>query len=390
MDRAIIHLNITDFAVAVERIRDSSLREVPLIVASGQAAKTRTLVFDMSEEAYQDGVRKGMQLNLARKYCRQAQVITPRPALYRKAMAALVKRVVYYTPLVEQGEEDGHLFMDVTGTHRLFGPAPDIAWRLRKQVLNDLGLDPVWSLASNKLVSKVASRMVRPFGEYIVGAGEEDAFLAPLPLSMLPGVKAEEIQILEDFNLRRIGQLAQLTRKQLLVPFHKRSAYLYDASRGRDRTAVVPGKTKNDQIAGEHTFEEDTGTYSEVQSALTMLVHGIGRDLRCKGMLGQRMGICLIYGDGKKTYRQATKKGGSDNDFLLRSMALTALDKAWGRRIRVRSCALTCDRLVPRSGQQTLFVMQSHREQQQEKIMTAMDKVCSRFGDESICLGTAF
>lgn len=390
MDRAIIHLNVTDFAVAVERIRDSSLQRAPLIVATGEAAKARTLVFDMSEEAYQDGVRKGMRLNIARKYCKQAQVITPRPALYREAMAALVKRVVYYTPLVEQGEEDGHLFMDVTGTHRLFGPAPDIAWRLRKQVLNDLGLDPVWSLASNKLVSKVASRMVRPFGEYIVGAGEENAFLAPLPLSMLPGLKDEEIQILEDFNLRQIGQLANLSRKQLQVPFQTRGAYLYDASRGRDRTAVVPGQIKNNQIGGEHVFEEDTGAYREVQSALTMLVHEVGRSLRRKGLLGQRMGICLTYGDGKKTIRQATQKGGSDNDFSLRSMAFSALDRAWTRRIRVRSCALTCDRLLPRSPQQTLFVMQNHREQQQEKIMAAMDKVCNRFGERSIRMGTAF
>lgn len=389
MDRAIIHLNVTDFAVAVERIQDSSLKRVPLIIATGEAGKTRTLVFDMSEEAYQDGVRKGMRLSLAHKYCNQARIISPSPALYRRAMGALVKRVVRYTPLVEQGEEDGHLFMDVTGTHRLFGPAPDVAWRLRKQVLSDLGLDPVWSLASSKLVSKVASRMVRPFGEYIVGAGEEDAFLSPLPLSILPGLKVEEIQILEDFNLRQIGQLAQLSRKQLLVVFQKRGAFLYDVSRGRDGTAVFPGEMRDNQITVEHIFEEDTAAYAEVQSALTLLVHAIGRGLRRQGMLGQRMGICLTYGDGKKTYRQATKKGGSDNDFVLRQLALTVFDKAWGRRIRVRSCALTCDGLLPRRQQQTLFVMQNIREQQQEKIMTAMDMVCSRFGDGRIYLGTA-
>ncbi len=388
MDRSIIHLNVTDFAVAVERLCDSSLRRVPLIVASGDAT-SRTLVFDMSEEAYHDGVRKGMHLKIARKYCRQAVVITPRPVMYRRAMAAIVKRVVPYTPLVEQGDEDGHLFLDVTGTHRLFGPAPDIAWRLRKQVRNDLGLDPVWSLASNKLVSKVASRMVRPFGEYIVGAGEEHSFLAPLPLSMLPGMKIEEIQILKDFNLKQIGQLAQLSRKQLLVPFQKRSAYLYDACRGRDKSAVLPGTMKNNQIKEEHVFEEDTGSHFEVQSALTLLIHEIGRRLRRKGLMGQRMRICLSYSDGKQICRQAIQKGGSDNDFFLRSMALTALDSAWRRRIRIRSCILICDRLLPCAQQQTLFVMQSTKEQQQKKIMMAMDTVCDQFGAKSIRLGTA-
>jgi DNA polymerase-4 len=386
-DRAIIHLNVTDFAVAVERIKDSSLKRVPLIVAPVQAS--RALVYDMSEEAYGDGVRKGMRLSLAKKYCRHAQVVAPQPALYRRAMGALVKRVTFYTPLVEQGGEDGHLFMDVTGTHRLFGPAPDIAWRLRKQLQKELGLDPVWSLATNKLVSKVASRMVRPFGEYIVGSGEEPAFLAPLPLSMLPGLKAAEIRILADFNLSRIGQLANLSREQLLVPFQKRGAYLYDASRGLDKTAVLPGSCGNRKISRGHTFEQDTGAYKEVQVVITTLVHAIGRTLRQQGMLGRRMGIRLSHSDGTKTIRQATHKGGSANDFLLRKLALAALDRAWGRRIRVRDCTLICDRLLPRSRQQTLFMMSSRQELQQEQVLTAMDRVYNRFGTGMLHLGTA-
>ncbi len=389
MDRAIIHLNVTDFAVAVERIGDSSLRHSPLIVASGIAGKSRAVVYDMSEEAYQDGVRKGMSLQQANRYCRAARIIPPRPDRYRRAMAALVKGVIHYTPLVEKGEEDGHLFLDVTGTHRLFGPAPDIAWRLRKQLAADLGLDPVWSIASSKLVAKVASRMVRPFGEYIVGAGEEHVFLAPLPLSMLPGLTAEEIKILQDFNLHRIGQLAELSRRQLLVPFRKRGSYLYEASRGRDHTAVRPVPEKGDSFSVEHIFEEDTASYTEVEAAVAMLVHGVGRSLRRRNMLGRRLKLVLVHADGKKSQRQVGRKGGSDNDFVLRNMAFGALGQVWGRRVRVRSCVLICEHLLPRSPQQALFVLKSLREEQQEKIITAMDQICSRFGDGSIVLGNA-
>ncbi|MBU1233258.1 MAG: hypothetical protein KKC77_10235, partial [Proteobacteria bacterium] len=364
-DRSIIHLNVTDFAVAVERLQDSSLKRIPLIVAPEQAA--RALVYDMSEEAYGDGVRKGMRLDLARRYCRRARILIPRPGLYRKAMTALVAQAIHYTPLLEQGEEDGHLFMDVTGTHRLFGPAPDIAWRLRKQVLKKLGLDPVWSLASNKLVSKVASRMARPLGEYIVGSGEEAEFLAPLPLSLLPGLSSQEVGLLRDFNLERIGQLAQLSREQLAVPFRRRGEYLYDASRGHDRTPVMPGGTGGGgQFCREHHFEGDAAEDSELQGVLTSLVHEIGRQLRQEGKVGQRVGVRLTYSDGRDSVRQATQAGGTDNDFLLRQLALTALSRAWQRRVRIRSCVLICDRLLPRSRQQTLFVLRSCREVQQE------------------------
>ncbi|MBM9536914.1 Y-family DNA polymerase [Desulfobulbus alkaliphilus] len=76
-----------------------------------------------------------------------------------------------YPPLAEGSRGNGHL--DVTGTHRLFGPPPDIGWRLRNTLRRDLGFDPIWSVAPNKLVAKVTSRLVKPRREYIVAGGEE-------------------------------------------------------------------------------------------------------------------------------------------------------------------------------------------------------------------------
>lgn len=386
-ERHIIHLNVTDFAVAVERVCDTSLAQVPVILAPGRAA--RGIVYDMSEEAYQEGVRKGMPLSVARRYCPRAQILEPRLPLYRKAMTALVKQVDGYTPLVEQGEDDGHLFMDVTGTHRLLGPPPDVAMRLRRQVLKTLGLEPAWSLASSKLVAKVASRMVRPFGEYIVGTGDEHSFLAPLPLTLLPGLQEKELQILADFNLATIGDITRLSRQQLSVPFQKRSAYLYDASRGRDRSPVLPRQASSLRIVREHVFAEDTAKYQELKWALTGLVHEAGRSLRREKMLSRRLGISLTYSDGRGCSRQATHRRGTDNDFCLRTLALTALDRAWRRRIRIRRCVLCCDRFLPRSLQQTLFVMDSEQELRQQKIMAALDAVRDRFGSDSLRLASS-
>lgn len=385
-DRSIIHLNVTDFAVAVERVCDKSLASVPLIVAPRQAA--RGVVYDMSEEAYQDGVEKGMSLSLARRYCPAAHILDPRVSLYRKAMTALVKEVASYTPLVEQGEEDGHLFMDVTGTHRLHGPPPDIAWRLRKRVVKSLSLDPAWSLGTNKLVAKVASRVVRPFGEMIVGAGEEHAFLEPLALALLPGLHTAERKVMADFNLLTIGDLARLSRQQLLVPFQKRGGYLYDASRGRDITPVAAGVDRSLQMTREHVFAEDTQKAQELETVLTGFVHELGRCLRKKKILARRVVVSLSYSDGRSVSRQALDVNGTNNDFALRKLTLTALARSWKRRIRVRSCALSCDRFLPRSPQQSLFTMQAVQEVQQEKLLAAMDAVADRFGHNSLRLAS--
>ncbi|MGB5986878.1 MAG: hypothetical protein WBG37_16370, partial [Desulfobacterales bacterium] len=114
MDRAIIHLNIADFAVAVERTLDRRLRERPVIVAPLDAP--RAAVYDMSEEAYQAGVHKGMPLAEARRICREAHLQMPRFERYVQAMAALLQRARPFTPRIEPGLDDGHLFLDVTGT----------------------------------------------------------------------------------------------------------------------------------------------------------------------------------------------------------------------------------------------------------------------------------
>ena len=88
MDRSIIHINVADFAVAVERVLDRRLDGRPVIVAPEGAA--RAAVVDMSEEAFQTGVRKHMPLGRALRRCRDARVLPPRPDRYGQAMARML------------------------------------------------------------------------------------------------------------------------------------------------------------------------------------------------------------------------------------------------------------------------------------------------------------
>lgn len=94
-------------------------------------------------------------------------------------MAALLKRAAPFSPLVEAEEDSGHLFLDLTGTGRLFGPPQDVARRIRCTVRGELGLDPIWGLAANKLVAKVATRVVKPKGSTWWSRGARRPFCGP-------------------------------------------------------------------------------------------------------------------------------------------------------------------------------------------------------------------
>lgn len=385
-DRSIIHLNVADFAVAVERVVDTSLQKRPVIVAPLQAA--RAAVYDMSEEAYKDGVRKGMLLRQASRLCRTARVLVPRPELYRRAMQAFASEAREYTPVVEHGAEDGHLFLDLTGTHRLFGAAPDVGWRLRKQVHDKLRIEPIWSLAASKLVSKVASRLVKPVGELIVAPGEEEVFLRPLPLSLLPGIGLGERQRLLEFNIKKVGQLASLDKTQLYSVFGRRGDSLYEISHGIDNDLVVNQGCQAPEIRNEHVFADDTGDYRELGATVSSLAVLAGMELRATRMAVRRVVLCLRYTDGSQAIRQASTRRGRFDDFSLRTMALLALKRAMTRRVRVRSCELICDRLCRQSPQLSLFPEPDRVDVRQEKLCAALDAVRNRYGRSSIRFGS--
>lgn len=383
--RSILHLNVADFAVAVERVVDLSLRGKPVLVAPLQAA--RAAVYDMSEEAYRDGVRKGMLLNRATRLCRTAQVLPPRFDLYRRAMGSFVEEARAYSPVLEYGTEDGHLYLDITGTHRLFGTPPDVGWRLHRQIRSKLAIDPIWSLAGSKLVAKIGSRLVKPVGEYIVADGEEQRFLAPLPLTLLPGLSGPERQRLHEFNIVRIGELAALSRMQLHGVFGNRGESLFALSRGLDDSAVRPEEDQPPRVVREYIFSNDCADRALLRGVVGALATQLGMELRTTRMEARRIGLLLSYTDGTGVSRQATTRRGVADDGSLQRLALLALERGLTRRTRVRSCTLTADRLHPKSTQLKLFAG-SGGERKKEQLLAAMDRIRQRFGRESIRLGS--
>ena len=385
MERSIIHLNIADFAVAVERAVDCRLKDRPVIIAPEGAA--RAAVYDMSEEAYRNGIRKGMALGRALRLCRDARLLPPHPDRYEHAMRSLLKQTLPYSPLIETGDDDGHLFLDVSGTARLFGPPADVAWRLRRQVKKDLGLDPIWSVAPNKLVAKVATRLVKPNGEYIVGAGEEESLLAPLPISLVPGIERDDLLRLQEFNLTRVSQFTALSLEQLQIPFGARALFLYQTARGIDPSPVLAVGQKAPKVIADHEFGNDTNDRSSLESILYRLAEQIGDRLRRRRLAARRVAVILDYSDGKRCARQLAARPATANDLTLFQLARRTLLLAWTRRVRIRHVRLICDRLIFPPAQLELFADAQRQTQKRDNLVVAIDSIRHRFGNEAVLVG---
>ena len=376
---------MADFAVAVERVIDSRLKARPVIIAV--PGQNRSAVYDMSEEAFQSGVQKGMAVHRALRLCTDATVIAPHFDRYERAMNAFLTHAQPYSPLIESEEVNGHVFMDLTGTSRLFGPPPDVAWRIRKETKGDLGFDPIWALAPNKFVAKVASRIVKPIGEYMVQEGEQEDFLKPLPIHLLPGLEREDLLILKDFNIAYTGQLGPWTSDQWSVVFGKRGACLQQLIRGEDPTPVNPYGRKEEKVQADFPFGDDTNEVEQVESVLFRLVEKVGVELRRRQRVARRLTLTLDYSDGIRMTRQKTDNQGTADDFKLFARACALLQVAWSRRTRIRHLKLTGDRLAFPSVQRSLFPEIERENKRHSDLMSVIDHIRRRFGKDMLQLG---
>jgi DNA polymerase-4 len=302
-------------------------------------------------------------------------------------MAALLKQALYYSPLIEPGEGDGHLFVDVTGTSRLFGPPVDVAWRLHKQAQTDLGLNPIWSVAPNKLVAKVATRLVKPSGEYIVGAGEEEMFLAPLAVNLVPGIEHDDLCKLSEFNLTRVSQVIALSLEDLQVPFGVRARFFYESVRGIDSSPVLPAGQKRPGMSADHEFAEDTNHVNVLEGALYSLVEQVAQELRHQRVAASSVKVRLDYSDGVQCVRQAFVKPATANDLTLFEVARGTLMRAWTRRVRIRHMRLICDRLIFPQVQLELFADERAESEKRGLFIAAMDSIRDRFGRHAVRMG---
>ena len=386
MSRSIIHLNIADFAAAVEINQQPSFRGYPLIIAPTGAP--RAVVHDMSEEAYKQGVRKGMPLARVRRLNKKIKILPPSFNRYELVMKDLLKESFTFSPLIESGKSDGHIFMDVTGSSRLFGPSVDIAFRLKKAFKKIFNLDPVWSVATNKLIAKVATRVVKPSGEYIVAPGDEKAFLAPLPLHLIPGLIKSDLTRFKEFNLFSICQARALTMEQLEIPCHNRASLIHDYIRGVDTAPVAASREDLSSIYADHEFSEDTNSAALLKQALYFMVEKICKNLRDRKLTGAAAKIIISYSDGVQKSSKLKITPSTYNDMIMFKKCSLLLDKAWTRRVRIRHMRLVCEKLSAPQSQADLFACNIKKNRQAD-LVAAMDRIRAKFGRVSIKTGLA-
>ena len=384
MFRHILHIHIPAFPIAVEKVCRPELKDRPVVVVPPHSE--RALILSVSSEAREEGVYKGMPLVKAMKFCPDLTLLPPNPDLMKKASQDLNRIAAQYTPLWEPFRP-GHLYMDVTGTKRLWGRAKDTASRLRQEIRTRLHLAGAVGVAGNKMVSSIASRIMRSEGVLDVDHGQEPSFMAPLKVDILPGIGHVRRRILlEELNISLVREIASMDMGRLKLLFGRQALVIHQRALGIDPTPVYPPRIRP-TIAEEITLSKDENDDHKLLGILYGLLEKCAHRLRDRSSFPGKAGLLLRYTDQVEIIRQVKLPFPSFWDFDLYKHLEEVFFKVCRRRVRIRFMRVWFQDFFPVDPQLPLFTEGAFDTKKMPLITQALDRIRERHGDEAIKYG---
>jgi DNA polymerase-4 len=316
MPRTILHLDLDAFFCSVEENENPALRGKPFAV--GGKPNERGVVSSCSYAARAKGVRSAMPMSRAVQICRELIIVPSRHHLYGEVSKQVMERLHNVSGLVEQISID-EAFLDISDMRE---PVERIARALQAGIQNDLHLPSSVGVASNKLVAKIANEVGKksgkkknepPFGLTIVPAGEEAAFLNPLPADMLWGVGPKTSARLSELGIHTIGDIARWPQKELVSLFGENGRDLWQHANGIDNRPVTP-ESETKSISQEVTFSVDVSDEKTLEKTLREQAREVARQLRKNELAGKTVKLKIRWEDFTTLTRQTTLPTSTDNE----------------------------------------------------------------------------
>jgi nucleotidyltransferase/DNA polymerase involved in DNA repair len=373
---SIIHVDLDAFFAAVEQRDHPDLRGKPVIV--GGDPHSRGVVSTCSYEARKFGVHSAMPARTALQLCPQGIFLPVDGAKYQRVSREVMAVLRRFTPAVEQVSID-EAFLDVAGSEALFGDAPGIARRIKRDVVEATGLTVSVGVATNKLIAKVGSDLRKPDGLVIVEPGQEAAFLAPLEIRRLWGIGPKTAERLHGLGVRTIGELAALPVEALARALGDHGATLHDRALGVDADRVVGGGEAAKSVSHETTFAVDVTDPAEIERTLLALTEGVSARLRAGGIRAGTVAVKIRDSRFRTITRQRTLPEPSDlTDTIWRAALDLARPEVRGKKIRLLGVSAT------QLGAQEQTSMFEVVDAKQRRVVDATDAVRRRFGDRAV------
>ena len=380
MNRAIVHIDMNTFFVSCERLANSELNGIPVIIGGGE----RGVVASCSYEARRYGVRSAMPIQMALRLCPQAKVMKGDMELYSRLSHEVTEIIQEKAPVVEKASID-EFYLDITGMDRFYG---SYKWtdELARRITKETGLPLTFALSVNKTVSKIGTGEGKQKQNLEIPEHLVQSFLNPLSVRKIPMVGDKTFQLLSRIGIRTIKTLSEMPAEALQRMIGQNGLELWKKANGIDNNPVEP-YTERKSISTEHTFSQDTIDIDKLGRVILGMVEKLSYQLRSEQWLASTVTVKIRYANFDTETKQC-RVPYTSADHILTQTAMDLFGRLYQRRMRLRLIGVRFSGLVRGTYQIDLF----NDTEEMLALYQAMDRMKNRYGFDAVmrCAGASF
>jgi DNA polymerase-4 len=332
MSGVLLYAEVPGFYAEVERAQRPELAGRPVIV--GGDPRKKGLVQSATADARAAGVVAGMPVEEALALCRgeRPRALRTEMARYRE-MDKRVRACIGHVCETLEPAGLGAAYLDVRAMHA----TPEvIARQLRDRVAAELHLPLHVGAAPTRALARIACERAGDGGFLGIAAADVERFLAPLPVTCLPGVGPNTAARLAELGAATVGALVALGRAAIERELgnHGLAILASALGQGDDRVRAARHPQTLSQEATLPAGEIDRVVLAE---QLRGLAERLERALTLEGLVTRRVVLKLRYADGERVTRtQSLDRGlAAAGELLALAQDLLARTHAGSRPIRL-------------------------------------------------------
>jgi nucleotidyltransferase/DNA polymerase involved in DNA repair len=322
------------------------------------------------------GVTPGMRLGEALATCPSLVLVDRDPATVEREWEGALRRLEDAGFAVDPVEQ-GVVVFETKGVERLYGGARPALARALEAVGS--GWDPRVGAAARRFTALAAASVARPGQILIVAEKEEDSFLEPLPLSLLP-LPPDRYAELEGLGLRRLGDFAQLPQGAVAERLGVEGRNAWRLARG-GRRAKVRGRKPAFELAEALAFPEAVANELTLRRALGSLLERLLARPERAGRPFRKLALAARLVDGGSWRRAVTLRDATAELTRLRSALGPKLVELPGPILELR---LEAVELAEHTGQQ-LALVEPAGEEVGMRLREGLRQVRASTGTGSVC-----
>lgn len=363
----IVHLDADAFFVSVELALQPEYRGKKVAVGG----RERGIIASASYEARACGVYTPMPTARALKVCPDL-ILLPHKGSYGAVSRRMFDLCEALTPYVQRNSiDEGYLDLGPCG-HTSAGEVETAVRNLQQRIWDELQIPVSMGIATNKLVSQVASKLRKPRGFVVVPPGAEASFLEPLPIGKLPGVGDKTETALQTRGIWKIGDLFRKTRRELEAILGGEWPSFLAMARGEDEREVHTDREDAKSYSQQETFPKDIGDFQEIERVAKGMIDALLPSIREDGKRVRTMTVKVRYGDFTQESAGRSLPEATDLEQPFYPLVTVLLRQAWSKRRPLRLVSVRFSGVDDGARQLDMF---AGADEKRRKLAAVLDRI---------------